>query len=63
GTCPCLVGVALPSGNGGRFYFQPSGQKNGVCVMPGAHWKQLLKAADEALYRAKRSGKDKVVPF
>jgi len=21
---PCLVGVALPSGNGGRFYFQPS---------------------------------------
>jgi len=33
-----VIGVALPSGNGGRFYFQPLSQKNGACVMPGARW-------------------------
>jgi hypothetical protein len=37
GDCPCLVGVALPSGNGGCFMTSGYRQKLGQCAMPGTH--------------------------
>jgi hypothetical protein len=37
GNCPCLVGVALPSGNGGYFITSGLCQKLGKCAMPGTH--------------------------